>query len=98
MSRRKPPIAVDERPNGHSHLMHLLLSTSETIPVSDYRLALGIWQRVFLIELDGPRSREVLVRCHAYVPNELSLDVDRDRDGKPNGNGHIASSAAIVGK
>ena len=28
MSRRKPPIAPDERPNAHSHLMHLLLSTS----------------------------------------------------------------------
>ena len=95
MSRRKPPIAVDERPNGHSHLMHLLLSTSETIPVSDYRLALGTWQRVFLIELDGPRSREVLVRCHAYVPNELSIELNRE--GKPNGHEHIASSA-IVGK
>ena len=73
MSRRKPPIAIDERPNGHSHLMHLLLSTSETIPVSDFRLALGTWQRVFMIELDGPRTREVMVRCHAYVPTESSL-------------------------
>ena len=73
MSRRKPPIAIDERPNGHSHLMHLLLSTSETIPVSDFRLALGTWQRVFMVELDGPRTREVMVRCHAYVPTESSL-------------------------
>jgi secondary thiamine-phosphate synthase enzyme len=96
MSRRKPPIAVDERPNGHSHLMHLLLSTSETIPVSDHCLALGTWQRVFLIELDGPRSREVLVRCHAYVPQELPIELDRN--GKPNVRAHIASSAAIVGK
>ena len=67
MSRRKPPMAVNERPNAHSHLMHLLLSTSETIPVSDCRLALGTWQRVFLIELDGPRLREVVVRCQSYV-------------------------------
>jgi len=73
MSRRKPPIAIDERPNGHSHLMHLLLSTSETIPVSDFRLALGTWQRVFMIELDGPRTREVMVRCHTYVPAESSI-------------------------
>lgn len=50
MSRRKPPIAPDERPNAHSHCMHLLLSTSETIPVADSRLALGTWQRVFLVE------------------------------------------------
>jgi len=72
MTRRKPPIAIDERPNAHSHLMHLLLSTSETIPVTDYALALGIWQRVFMIELDGPRTREVMVRCHAYLPQEAS--------------------------
>ena len=68
MSRRKPPIAIDERANGHSHLMHLLLSTSETIPVIDSRLALGTWQRVFMVELDGPRTREVAVRCQSYQP------------------------------
>lgn len=73
MSRRKPPIAPDEHPNGHSHCMHLLLSTSETIPVIDARLALGTWQRVFMIELDGPRQREVIVRCHSYVPDQLVL-------------------------
>jgi secondary thiamine-phosphate synthase enzyme len=70
MSRRKPPIALDERPNAHSHLMHLLLSTSETIPVSDGRLALGTWQRVFMVELDGPRERQVMIRCEAYHPHE----------------------------
>ncbi|MGH7950178.1 MAG: secondary thiamine-phosphate synthase enzyme YjbQ [Candidatus Binataceae bacterium] len=68
MSRRKPPIAPDERPNGHSHCMHLLLSTSETIPVIDARLALGTWQRVFLVELDGPRRREVFLRCASFAP------------------------------
>jgi len=80
MSRRKPPIALDERPNGHSHLMHLLLSTSETIPVSDFRLALGTWQRVFMIELDGPRTREVMVRCNSYSQHELSMA----NNAKPN--------------
>jgi secondary thiamine-phosphate synthase enzyme len=66
MARRKPPIAPDERPNAHSHLMHLLLSTSEHIPVVDGRLALGTWQRVFMVELDGPRDREVMIRCASY--------------------------------
>jgi secondary thiamine-phosphate synthase enzyme len=70
MSRRKPPIAPDERPNAHSHLMHLLLSTSEQIPVVGGQLALGTWQRVFLVELDGPRDREVMVRCASYHPSE----------------------------
>ena len=99
MSRRKPPIAVDERPNGHSHLMHLLLSTSETIPVVDARLALGTWQRVFMIELDGPRSREVMVRCQAYVPHELQIAIEpkRSSEGKRNGHKHIAGSSAEFG-
>ena len=88
MNRRKPPIAVDERANGHSHLMHLLLSTSETIPVSDFRLALGTWQLVFMIELDGPRSREVMVRCQAYTPHELATAIERKRNGESKGNGH----------
>ncbi len=78
MSRRKPPIAPDERPNAHSHLMHLLLSTSEHIPVVDGHLALGTWQRVFLVELDGPRDREVMIRCQSYGPAE-----QRTRDAAP---------------
>jgi secondary thiamine-phosphate synthase enzyme len=96
MRRRKPPIAVDERPNAHSHLMHLLLSTSETIPVADARLELGTWQRVFMIELDGPRSREVMVRCHSYVAREipLALDANRNSVSKPNGHKHVGASGA----
>jgi secondary thiamine-phosphate synthase enzyme len=76
MSRRKPPIAPDERPNAHSHLMHLLLSTSETIPVIDGGLALGTWQRVFLVELDGPRPREVMIRCECFHPQERAETVE----------------------
>jgi secondary thiamine-phosphate synthase enzyme len=53
----------DESPNGHSHCLQLLLGTSETIPVMDGELMLGTWQRIFLVELDGPRERrEVLVQ------------------------------------
>jgi secondary thiamine-phosphate synthase enzyme len=78
----------DERPNGHSHLMHLLLSTSETIPVSDFHLALGTWQRVFMIELDGPRTREVLVRCHSYAPLESSMSVRTEQSADSIGGEH----------
>jgi thiamine phosphate synthase YjbQ (UPF0047 family) len=38
------------------------LSGSETIPLIDGQLLLGRWQSVFLIELDHPRSREVVVQ------------------------------------
>lgn len=47
----------DECPNGHSHCQHLLLSTSETVPIADGQLALGVYQRIFLVELDGPPLR-----------------------------------------
>ena len=30
-----------------------------SLNVADGRLQLGRWQRVFLVELDGPRNREV---------------------------------------
>jgi secondary thiamine-phosphate synthase enzyme len=52
----------DECPNGHSHCQHLLLAASETVPVSGGRPLLGRWQSVFLVELDRPREREVVVQ------------------------------------
>jgi secondary thiamine-phosphate synthase enzyme len=99
MSRRKPPIAMDERPNAHSHLMHLLLSTSETIPVVDSRLALGTWQRVFMIELDGPRAREVLVRCHSYLPQErpLASEQERGKETERHGAQHLDPAIPELG-
>jgi thiamine phosphate synthase YjbQ (UPF0047 family) len=30
-------------------------------PLRDARLALGTWQRVTFVELDGPRSREIQI-------------------------------------
>ena len=52
----------EECPNGHSHCQHLLLSTSETVPVVAGRLALGRYQRIFFVELDRPRDRQVLIQ------------------------------------
>lgn len=46
--------------NGHAHCQHMLLGTSETIPIVDGKLTLGRWQRVFLVELCSPRKREVV--------------------------------------
>ena len=53
----------DESPNGHSHCLQLMLGTSQSIPVADGQLLLGTWQRIFVVELDGPRaSREVIIQ------------------------------------
>lgn len=51
-----------ESPNGHAHCRHLFLGASETLPLVDGCLALGRWQRLFLIELDHPRTREIHVQ------------------------------------
>jgi secondary thiamine-phosphate synthase enzyme len=56
---RRPDVPPDERPNGHAHAKALLLRTAETLNVADGRLQLGRWQRVLLVELDGPREREL---------------------------------------
>lgn len=60
-SRRTVNMNEDECANGHAHVQHLFLGGSETIPIIDGRLTLGQWQRIFLIELDHPRLRRVLV-------------------------------------
>ena len=61
-SVRTVNMTEDECPNGHAHCQHLLLGTSENIPIIDGQLQFGRWQSIFLIELDMPRSREVLVQ------------------------------------
>ena len=52
----------DESPNGHAHLQHLLLGTSETVPVIGGEMQFGAYQSIFFIELDHPRPREVMVQ------------------------------------
>ena len=59
---RTANMTEDECPNGHAHCQHLLMGTSESIPIVDSVLQIGQWQTIFLIELDRPREREVLVQ------------------------------------
>lgn len=60
-SRRTVNMDEDECPNGHAHCQHLFLPTSETVPIVEGSLTLGQWQRIFLVELDRPKRRRVLV-------------------------------------
>lgn len=41
------------------HILSALIGTSVSLIVENGDLVLGTWQRVVLIELDGPRTREV---------------------------------------
>ena len=60
-------LVEDERPNGHAHCRALLLPAFACLNVTDGRLQLGRWQRVFLVELDGPRERGVSVLLFGEV-------------------------------
>lgn len=45
--------------NARAHLTAVLLGHSVVLPVAEGKLVLGTWQSLFLIEVDGPRSRRV---------------------------------------
>ena len=64
MTRRYQNVEPDERRNGWSHLRGALLTQpSLSVPVAGGALALGQWQRIFLVELDGPRAgRRVVIQ------------------------------------
>jgi len=62
---RRVGVPPEEPMNGHSHCQHLLLSSGETVPVIDGRLELGVYQRIFLVELCAARERRVIVQVLA---------------------------------
>jgi secondary thiamine-phosphate synthase enzyme len=62
ISRRVGEMEPDECANGHAHCQHLLLGSSENIPIAQGRMDLGRWQRIFLLELDRPRDRQLVVQ------------------------------------
>ncbi len=48
--------------NADSHLRGILLGNSVVVPVNNGKIDLGTWQSVFFAELDGPRTRKVIVK------------------------------------
>ncbi len=47
--------------NAHAHLASAFIGSTRVIPVINSRLERGTWQHVLLLELDGPRTRRVIV-------------------------------------
>jgi secondary thiamine-phosphate synthase enzyme len=41
------------------HILSALIGTSLTVPVKNGQILLGEWQRIVLIEFDGPRRRKI---------------------------------------
>ncbi|HEY4482298.1 MAG TPA: secondary thiamine-phosphate synthase enzyme YjbQ [Candidatus Brocadiaceae bacterium] len=48
--------------NGDAHLRNLLIGHQITIPVTDGKLDLGTWQKVFYAEFDGQRSKRLVIK------------------------------------
>ena len=48
--------------NGDSHLKALLIHHQVILPITNGKLDLGTWQRVFYAEFDGQRSKRVIVK------------------------------------
>jgi len=61
LAARGPGVGPDEPANGHSHCKALFLRASETVAVAGGRPRLGRWQCMFLVELDGPRTRRLCI-------------------------------------
>ncbi|HYU25399.1 MAG TPA: secondary thiamine-phosphate synthase enzyme YjbQ [Thermoanaerobaculia bacterium] len=47
--------------NSDAHFLSMLIGTSLTWPYRGGKLVLGTWQGIYFVELDGPRSRTVMV-------------------------------------
>lgn len=50
------------------HIMSALIGTSVSVAVESGKLVLGTWQRIVLVELDGPRERQIVA---GFSPTEI---------------------------
>ena len=48
--------------NSDAHIMSSLIGSSITVPIENHALWLGKWQGIYLVELDGPKKREVGIK------------------------------------
>lgn len=57
--------------NSPAHFLSESIGNSRMLVVEDGKLRLGRWQGIFLLELDGPRSREVWVDVALDIPSKM---------------------------
>jgi secondary thiamine-phosphate synthase enzyme len=64
LNHRSESREINEPANGAAHVAHMLMgASSQIVPIKGGALSLGKWQRIFAVELDGPRDR----RLHLQV-------------------------------
>lgn len=47
-------------PNAEAHILSAFAGSSLTLPIENGKLVLGTWQRILLLELDGPKRRKLV--------------------------------------
>jgi len=52
---------ICERRNATAHIKSFLFNFFLTIPFENNKLQLGTWQDIFLVELDGPKERDIIL-------------------------------------
>ncbi len=55
-------MCAGECANGHSHCKALLMPANITLNLIKSKLQVGMWQRIFLLELDRKRKRKVQIQ------------------------------------
>jgi len=53
----------DDPSHTPDHILSSIIGPSLALPYTNSKLLLGTWQRVVLVELDGPRRRTVHISC-----------------------------------
>ncbi len=59
-----PPLTYrhpHDPPHAPDHILAAIIGPSVVVPYANAQLRLGTWQRIVLVELDGPRERTVTV-------------------------------------
>ena len=51
-----------DRANAAAHIKASILGPSKTIPIKNKKLQLGQWQSIMFVELDGPRTRKIVLK------------------------------------
>jgi secondary thiamine-phosphate synthase enzyme len=59
---RTENLVEDHGKNAHAHLKAMVLGSTITVPVRDGELGLGVWQHVFMVEMDKAKPRTLLVQ------------------------------------
>lgn len=80
-TRRTVNLVPGERRNGHAHCRAAFLRSSEWIAVVNAELGLGRWQRVFLVECDGARTRHAIVTLVGEFTRDARASVDSPHGG-----------------